>query len=114
MSGNAFVVGDRLVVDERALSKLGSGNNDAARTLAVGRAGDVVGCGGGLKGRYRFDGDWRLGEKSEKLRQLRLHLGDVVAEIVEDLIGRGRNVFRIGFEKSPEGGEVGETLFLGD
>src|SRR5208337_1263587 len=114
MSGDALVVGDRLVVDERALGEVGSGDDDAAGALAIRRAGDVVGCSGGLEGGYGFDGDRRLRKKSEKLREFRLHLGDVVAEIFEDLLRRGGNVFGIGFERGPEGGEVGEALFLGD
>ncbi len=67
-------------------------------------------CRGGLKSGYGFDGDRRLGKKSEKLREFRLHLSNVAAEIVEDLVRGGRNVFGIGFERSPEGGKVGETF----
>ena len=88
MSGNAFVVGDRLVVDQRALREVGGGDDDAAGALAVRSAGDVVGCSGGLEGGYGFDGDRRLGKQSEELRKFRLHLGDVVAEVVEDLLRR--------------------------
>ena len=50
MSGNAFVISRRLVVDQRALGEVGGGDHDAAGTLAVRRAGDVVSCGGSLKG----------------------------------------------------------------
>src|SRR5208283_3320850 len=98
MSGNAFMVGDRLVIDERALGEVGGSNHDAARALAVRSAGDVVGGSGGLEGGYGLDRDRRLRKKSEKLRKLRLHLRDVVAEIFENLVGRGRNVFGIRFE----------------
>src|SRR6266851_10429841 len=98
MSGNAFVVGDRLVVDQRALREVGGGNDDAARARAVRSAGHVVGCSGGLEGGYGFDGDWRLRKKSEELRKFRLHLSDVVAEVFEDQLGGSRNVFRIRFE----------------
>jgi len=77
------VIGDRLVVDERALGEVGGGNDDAAGTLAVRRAGDVVGASGGLEVGYGFDGDRRLRKKVEELRKLRLHLGDVVAEVFE-------------------------------
>src|ERR1700733_324130 len=114
MSGNPLVVGDGFVVDERALLKLGGGDDNAAGALAIWRAGDVVGGSGSLKRRYRFDGDWRLGKKSEELREFRFHLSDVVAEIVEDLVPGGRNVFGIGLERSSESGEVGETFFVGD
>ncbi len=40
--------------------------------------------------------------------------GDVVAVIVEDLLGRGRNVFWIGFERGAERREIGEALFFRD
>src|ERR1700691_691198 len=109
MSRNAFVVGDGLVVDQRAFGEVRSGNDDAAGALAVRGAGDVVSCGGGLKGGYGFNRDRRLWKQSEQLRKFRLHLGDVAAEIIEDLLGRGRYVFGIGFEGSPERGQIGET-----
>src|ERR1022692_1605168 len=98
MSRDAFMVSDRLVVDERALGKIRSGNDDAARTLAVGRASDVMSCTSGLERRYGFDGDWRLRKQREELRELGLHLGDVAAEIVKDLVGGSRNVFGIRLE----------------
>src|SRR5208283_591547 len=114
MSGNAFVVGDRLVVDERALGEVRGGDHDAAGTLAVRRAGDVVGGSGGLECGYGFDGDWRLRKKRKELRKFRLHLSDVMAEVFENLLRGSRFVFGVGFERRPERGEVGETLLLGD
>src|ERR1700675_88736 len=98
MSGNAFVIGDRLIVDQRAFSEVGSGDDDAAGALAVRRAGNIVGCSGRLEGGYGFYGDWGLWKKSEELRKFRLHLGDVVAEVLENLLRGSRNVFRIRFE----------------
>src|ERR1700681_2102112 len=98
MSGDAFVVRDRLIVNQRALREVGGGDDDAARALAIRRAGDVVGCSGGLESGYGFDGDWRLRKKSEELWKFRLHLGNVVSEVFEDLLGGSRNVFRIRFE----------------
>src|ERR1700675_972954 len=98
MSGDAFVVGDRLIIDQRALREVGGGDDHAAGTLAVRRAGNVVGCSGGLEGGYGFNGDWRLRKKSKYLRKFRLHLTDVVAEVFENLLGGSRNVFRIRFE----------------
>src|SRR5580692_1726918 len=98
MSGDAFVVGDRLVVDQRALREVGSRYDDAARTLAIGRARDIVSCRSRLKGGYGFNRDRRFREKSEELGKLRLHLRNVTAEIVEYLFGRCGNVFGIGFE----------------
>ena len=98
MSGDAFVVGDRLVVDQRALREVGGRNDDAPGALAVRGAGDVVRGSGRLKCGYGFDRDRRLWKKGEELRKLRLHLGDVAAEIVQDLLRRGRDVFGIRFE----------------
>src|ERR1700675_2359292 len=98
MSGDAFVIGDRLIVDQRALREVGGGDDHAAGTLAVRSAGHVVSRSGGLEGGYRFDGDRRLRKKCEKLRKFRLHLSDVVAEVVENLLRGSRNVFRIRFE----------------
>ena len=90
------------------------GDHDAAGALAVRRAGNVVSRGGGLKVGDGFDGDRRLGKQGEELREFRLHLGDVVAEIVEDLLRGFGNVFRIGFQRGAESGQVGEAFFLGD
>src|SRR5208283_272259 len=98
MSGDALVVSDCLVVDERAPRKVGGGHDDAAGALAVRSAGNIVGRSGRLKGGYGFDGDRRLRKQGEELRKLRLHLCDVVAEIVQYLLGRGRNIFGIGLE----------------
>src|ERR1022692_673049 len=98
MSGDAFVVRNGLVVDERAVREVGSGDDDSTGALAIRSAGNVVGRGSGLEGGYRFDGHRRLRKKGEELRKLRLHLRDVAAEIVEDLLGGRRNVFGIGFE----------------
>ncbi len=114
MSGDTFVVGDRLVVDERALCEVGGGNDNAAGALAVRSAGDVMGCIGRLEDRYGLDGHRRFGKQVEEPRKLRFHLGDVVAEIVEDLFRGGRSVFGIGFEGSPERGKIGKALFFGD
>jgi len=41
-----------------------------------------------LEGGNAFDGDGRLREEGEELGKFRRHLSDVVAEIVEDLVGR--------------------------
>src|SRR5271163_3946092 len=98
MSGDAFVVGDRFVVDQRALREVGSRYDDAARALAIRRARDIVGCRRGLEGGYGFNRDRRLRKKSEELGKLRLHLRNVMAEVVEYLLGRCGNVFRIRFE----------------
>src|ERR1017187_3816199 len=114
MSGNAFVVGDRLVVDQGTIREVGSGDDDAAGALAVRRTSDVMGCSGGLEGWYGLDRDRRLRKKGEELRKFRFHLRDVTAKIIENLLGRGRNVFRIGLEGSPEGCQVSEAFLLGD
>src|SRR5208282_694066 len=90
------------------------GDDDAAGALTVGSAGDVVSSGGGLEGGYGFDSDGRFRQKSEQLGQFRFHLGDVVTVVVEDLLGRGGNVFGIGFEGFAERGEIGEAFFFGD
>src|SRR5258708_38284108 len=113
MSRNPFVVGDRLIIDQRALCEVGSRDDDAAGALTVRRAGDVVGCCGGLEGGYGFNRDWRLRKKSEELWKFRLHLGDIVAEVFEGLLRGSRKGFRVRFEGGPGSREVGEPLFLG-
>src|ERR1700722_12505155 len=102
MSGDAFVVRDRFVVDQRALLELGCRHHDAARTLAIRSTGYVVSSSGRLKGRDRFDANGRLRKESEELRKLGFHLRDISAEIVEDLLRRGRNVLGIGLQRGAE------------
>src|SRR6266404_227126 len=106
MSGDAFVIGDRFVVDERAFRKVGGGDDNATGALAIWRASDVMRCGGGLKGGNGFDRHRRFREESEEFGKFRLHLGNVAAEIVEDLICGSWNVFGICFERRAEGGKV--------
>src|ERR1017187_27340 len=98
MSGDALVIGGRFVVDQGAIREIGSGDYDAAGAFAIGSADDVVSRSGRLEGGDGFDGDGRFRKKGEELGKFRLHLGDVVAEIFEDLIGGAWYVFGIGFE----------------
>ena len=86
MSRNAFVVRSRFVVNERTLGEIGSGDNHTAGALAIGRPGNVVGCRSCLERRDGFDRHRRFRQQGEKLRKFGLHLGDVMAEIVEDLL----------------------------
>src|SRR5450759_181945 len=102
MSGDAFVVGDRLVVDQRAVREVGGRNDDAAWAFAVSSTGDVVRRSGGLKCRNGFDRYRRFWKKCEELRKLRLHLGDVATEIHQDLLRRSRDVLGIRLERGPE------------
>ncbi len=114
VAGNALMIGDGFVVDEGTLREVGGGDGDAAGVFAVGRAGLVVGAGGGLEGRDGFHGDGRFGQQAEELRQLGLHLRDVFAEIVKDLFGGGGSPLWIFGERGAEAGEVGEALLPGD
>src|SRR5271154_5176191 len=88
MAGNAFVVGDGLVVNQRALRKVRSSDYHAARPLAVWRADHVVGGRAGVEGWYRLHRHWRFWKKGKQLRQLGLHLRDVTAGVFQDLILR--------------------------
>ena len=55
------MIGDSLVIDVAAVGRVRDGNRDAARTLSVRGSALIVGCGGGLEGRDRFDRDCGLG-----------------------------------------------------
>src|SRR5260370_35075395 len=114
MSGDALVVGDRLVINERALGEVGGGDDDAAWALAIRGAGDVVGGSGGLEGRYGLDRDRRLRKQSEELRKFRLHLGDVVAETGENSARRSGVGFWGGFCGCPGGGPACRAPLCGD
>ena len=114
MAGDAFVVGRGFVENGRAMRKIRGGHHHAARTLAIRRTGLIVGGVGRLESRNRFDGDRRFRQQRKKFGQLRLHLGDIAAVIVQNLVGGGGNVFRIIFQRRAECSQIGETLFFGD
>src|SRR5882762_8865096 len=108
------MVGDRFVVDQWALREVGRSDDDAAGTLTVRSAGDIVSCGGGLEARDRLDSYRRLGKEGEEFGQFGLHLGYVVAKVVENLLRGGGFVFGNSFERCAERGEVREALFFCD
>src|SRR5258708_12970358 len=71
-------------------------------------------CRSSLEGRDRLDSYGRLREKSEELGQFGLHLGNVAAKVVENLLSGGGFVFRISLERCAERGEIREALFFRD
>ena len=114
MAGDALVVGGGLVVDQAAVGEVGGGDDDAAGALAVGGSGLVVGGHGGLEGGDGLDRDRGAGDDGEELGQLGLHLRDVAAEVVEDLVGGGGDVLGVGLERFAEAGEVVEAFLMRD
>src|SRR5438309_18955 len=99
MSRDTFMVGNGFIINERAISKVGSGHNNAAGSLAVRSPGYIVSCRSGLECRYGFNRNRRFGQQVEKPWQFRLHLPDVAAEIVKNLFCRLWNVFGIRLER---------------
>src|SRR5258707_14283418 len=69
-------------------------------------------CRSSLEGRDRLDSYGRLREKSEELGQFGLHLGNVAAKVVENLLSGGGFGFRISLERCGEKGEIREALFF--
>ena len=59
-----------------------------------------------------LDGHRRLRQQAEELRQLRLHLVDVLLEVVDDLVLARRLLLRIAVDRGAEGGEVLVALRL--
>ena len=108
------MIGDSLVVDVAAVGGVGDGNGDAAGTLAVRGSALIVGCGGGLEGRNGLDGDGGLGQQIEELRQMRLHLGDVLAEVFDDGFSGDCMILGVVFDMVAEGGEVLVAVGLGE
>src|ERR1700722_3014933 len=97
MARNTFVVSDGLVIDKGSFRKIRSCYYDAAGAFAVWRSIVVVGRGGGLEGRNGFDGNRRLRQQGEKLRQFGLHLRDIAPKVFEDLVRRSGNIFCVLF-----------------
>ena len=69
---------------------------------------------GGLEGGDGLDGDRAAGDEGEELGKLRLHLRDVAAVVVEDLLGRGGAPLGIAVDRGAEAGEVCEASFIGE
>ena len=93
--GNSLVIGDSLIVDERALAEIRNCHNYPAWSFAIGCACLVVSGIAGLEIRHRLHGDRRARHNAKQLRQLGLHLRDVLAEILDNLPSRHRPVLRI-------------------
>ena len=70
--------------------------------------------GGGLKRRDRFYGHRSFRQQREQFRKFWLHLRDVAAEIIEDLLGGRRNILRIGLQRRAERSHIREAFFFGD
>ena len=70
-------------------------------------------CRGGLEGRNRLDGDGRLGKQVEQLRQMRLHLRDVLAKVLDDGVGGCGDVLGVALHMIAEAGEVLVAVGLG-
>ena len=114
VAGNALMIGNGLVVDVAAVGGVGDCNGDAAGTLAVGCSALVVGCGRSLEGRDGLDGDGGFGQEVEKLRQVRLHLGDVLAEVLDDGFSGDGLVPGVVFDVVAEAGEIPVAVGLGE
>jgi hypothetical protein len=108
------MIGNGFVVDECALRKVGGRHDHAAGTFAVGRAALVVRGHGRLEFRDGFDGDRRAGNEAEQVGQPGLHLRDVAAEIIDDLLRGRRDVLGVGLERIAECRPVRKALLARD
>src|SRR6266436_4170819 len=86
VAGDAFMVSDRFIVNQRALRKVGSSDHHAAGSLSVRSASHIMTSRRGLERRNRFDRHRRLREQGEELGQFGLHLRDVVPKILKNLL----------------------------
>src|SRR3984893_8449268 len=108
MSGYALVIRNGFVVYQRAVGKMRSGHYHSARSPTIRRASLIVSSHRGLEIRYGFDGHRRARDVAKQLRQLWLHLCDVLAKVLEDLFCGDRPVPGVGLERLPIGRKVGK------
>jgi hypothetical protein len=94
MARDALVIGLRLVAEEFSVGIVGSRNDDASRPSAIRGAKNIVSGIVRLGGRHSFHSQRGFREYSEEFRQARLHLANVAAEIVDDLVRRVRYVLK--------------------
>jgi len=73
-----------------------------------------VGGGGSLEGRDGLDCDSGLGQEVEQLRQVRLHLGDVLAEVLDNGFSGDSLVLGVVFDVIAEAGQVLVAVGLGE
>src|SRR5882757_6681554 len=114
MSGYALVIRNRFVVYQRAVGEMRSGHYHPARSPTIGRAGLIVSSHRRLEIRDGFDGDRRARDVAEQLRQLWLHLCDVLAKVLEDLFRGDRPVSGVGLERLSIGLKVGKAFMMGN
>src|SRR5208283_3765115 len=106
MAGDTFMVGLRLVAQQFSMRIVGGSNDDASWPGSIRGAENVVSEIVGLGGRRSFDSQRGFREHSEEFRQAWLHLADVAAEILYDLIRRFRYVFRIAIERGTKAAQA--------
>src|ERR1700675_3749477 len=112
MPGYALVIRNSLVVDQRAVGEMRSGHYHSARSPTIGLASLIVSSHRGLEIRDGFDGDRRARNVAKQLRQLWLHLCDVLAKVLEDLVCGDRPVSGVGLERFPIRREVGKAFMM--
>src|ERR1700730_8538796 len=112
MPGYALVIRNGLVVDQRAVGEMRSGHYHSARSLTIRRTGLIVSSHRRLEIRDGFDGDRRARDVAKQLRQLWLHLCDVLAKVLEDLICGDRAVAGVGLERFPIRRKVGKAFMM--
>ena len=92
---------------------VGGGNDDASWPGSIRGAENVVSGIVGLGARRSFDGQRGFRKHSEEFRQAWLHLANVAAEILDDLIRRFRYVLRIAIERGTKATQVFVARFEG-
>src|SRR5271154_5308330 len=92
------------------MREVGGGDNDAPGARAIGRTRNIMRGIAGLRSWNSFHGDRGLGEYCKEFGKPGLHLRDVAGKIVDDLIGRLRDVFGICGDRNAIGLQVAITL----
>ena len=110
VSWYAFVIRHGLIVNQRTVSEIGRCDTDPARPLAVRGARLVMGGVRALEIRNGFDRHGGPRNIAEQFRQFRLHLRDVLAKVIQNLLSRGRNVLRICLQRVAKRSQIGKTL----
>src|SRR5260370_19594840 len=99
MAGDAFVVGLSLVAEQLSMRIVGSRNHDASWPSAIRSAKNIVSGIIRLEGRRSFNSQRSFRKHSKEFKQAWLHLANVTAEVIDDLIRRFRDVLRITIER---------------
>ena len=111
MPRDTFVVSLSLIAEQSSMRIVGSGDDDASRPGSIRSTENIMSGIVGLGSRRGFHRQRRFRKHAEEFRQTWLHLANIAAEVLDDLIRRFRYVFRIAIERGAKAAQISVACF---